>query len=360
MANRIQIRHGSSQPGVNSLLPYELGWHNGALYIGNPTSGELPINIMNNLAITITANATGGYWNLTGTNGTNAVTYALAPYSSKTNSACFYTGTDAPDGTTRLNYNGYLYATKLYSGGTEVLTTSGNAASATYATNVRITDTLPTTGTRYYLTFTTNKNADTNYVLRANGYIGCYISGNDAGGFLVVGDNSRFGGIQLNGGDSYHINLVPPTTIGANKTITLPNKNGTAALISDLNNYLPLIGGTLTGGLTINNSTQDNGLTVTSENNTNISVTCTNQTYNTIQLRTGGSTGHHGIYSLGYGSNNSGKWIIYRSGSDGKVYLQNDLSGNIVWSDKGRRIFVQTGTTVPSGAVNGDIVLVKV
>jgi len=71
-------------------------------------------------SFTITANATDGYWNLTGTNGTNAVTYALAPYSSKQSGANFYTGTTVPDGTTRLNYNGYLYATKLYSGGTEV------------------------------------------------------------------------------------------------------------------------------------------------------------------------------------------------------------------------------------------------
>jgi hypothetical protein len=71
---------------------------------------------------TITANATDGYWDLTGTNGTNAVTYALAPYSSRPSGAGFYTGTTAPNGTTRLNYNGYLYATKLYSGGSAVLT----------------------------------------------------------------------------------------------------------------------------------------------------------------------------------------------------------------------------------------------
>jgi len=71
-------------------------------------------------SFTITANATDGYWDLTGTNGTNAVTYALTPYSSKQSGANFYTGTANPDGTTRLNYNGYLYATKLYSNGTEV------------------------------------------------------------------------------------------------------------------------------------------------------------------------------------------------------------------------------------------------
>ena len=71
-------------------------------------------------SFTITANATDGLWDLTGTNGTNAVTYALAPYSSKGTTATFYTAATNPTLTTRLNYDGYLYATKLYSGGTEV------------------------------------------------------------------------------------------------------------------------------------------------------------------------------------------------------------------------------------------------
>lgn len=53
-----------------------------------------------------------------------------APYSSRQNSLCLYTGTTAPNGTTRLNLNGYLYATKLYSDGNEVQTTAVSAPSA--------------------------------------------------------------------------------------------------------------------------------------------------------------------------------------------------------------------------------------
>jgi len=34
--------------------------------------------------------------------------------------ASFDNSSSNPDGTTRLNYNGYLYATKLFSNGTEV------------------------------------------------------------------------------------------------------------------------------------------------------------------------------------------------------------------------------------------------
>ena len=57
---------------------------------------------------------------LDGSNSGTAITYA--PYTSKQSGLSLYTGTTAPDGTTRLNLNGYLYATKLYSGGAEVLT----------------------------------------------------------------------------------------------------------------------------------------------------------------------------------------------------------------------------------------------
>lgn len=74
---------------------------------------------------TIAANTTDGMFNLTGTSGTDAVTYAIAPYSTRqsTPGGKFDTATTNPTGTNRLNYNGYLYATKLYSGGVEVSTT---------------------------------------------------------------------------------------------------------------------------------------------------------------------------------------------------------------------------------------------
>jgi hypothetical protein len=34
MANRLIIRHGTGAPQNGELLPYELGWGGGALYIG--------------------------------------------------------------------------------------------------------------------------------------------------------------------------------------------------------------------------------------------------------------------------------------------------------------------------------------
>lgn len=57
---------------------------------------------------------------LDGSNSGTAITYK--PYTSQQSKLSFDTSTTAPSRTDRLNLNGYLYATKLYSGGTEVLT----------------------------------------------------------------------------------------------------------------------------------------------------------------------------------------------------------------------------------------------
>ena len=68
----------------------------------------------NTTSFTITAAATDGLWDLTGTNGTNKVTYALAPYANKGSTATFYTQATDPTLTTRLNYDGNFHATNLY------------------------------------------------------------------------------------------------------------------------------------------------------------------------------------------------------------------------------------------------------
>lgn len=81
---------------------------------------------------------------LDGSNSGTTITYA--PYASGTatstwvgtdaNAGKLYLGTVNPSKTTRLNYNGYLYGTKLYSGGTEVLTKN---TAITGATKCKIT-----------------------------------------------------------------------------------------------------------------------------------------------------------------------------------------------------------------------------
>ena len=69
--------------------------------------------------------------------GSNSGTQiAYAPYTSQQSKLSFDTSTTAPTRTDRLNLNGYLYATKLYSGGIEVKTkqTAVNDVSTTNAT----------------------------------------------------------------------------------------------------------------------------------------------------------------------------------------------------------------------------------
>ncbi len=105
----------------------------------NSDSGELEVSFgttattaaKGNHTHTITAAVTDGVWDLTGTNGTDKVTYAVAPYPAATatstwiqtaaNAGKFYLGTNrVPYATTRLNYNGYFYARDVYVNGSSV------------------------------------------------------------------------------------------------------------------------------------------------------------------------------------------------------------------------------------------------
>lgn len=117
-------------------------------------------------SFSITANATDGLWDLTGTSGTNAVTYSIGAYSGRdttNNTARFYTGITPPEGTTRLNYDGYFYATKLYSDGIEVLTSHNNLVKQTEKANTDSSNykllasaqVSPTSGTAYEAVYNT-------------------------------------------------------------------------------------------------------------------------------------------------------------------------------------------------------------
>jgi hypothetical protein len=122
---------------------------------------------------TITANATDGIFDLIGTNGTNAVTYAVAPYTAGGTTGRFNSSTTAPTLDTRLNWEGHLYATKIFAGSTELfnrvvevnntsigtntldlksgegITVTASNGDVTFAQTYPVyhADTLPTTGT---------------------------------------------------------------------------------------------------------------------------------------------------------------------------------------------------------------------
>lgn len=108
-------------------------------------SGEITISATD----TNTASAANNI--LYGSNSGTTITYA--PYASSTatsawvansiNAGKLYLGKENPFSTTRLNYNGYLYGTKLYSGGKEVITDISEKldknAAITGATKCKIT-----------------------------------------------------------------------------------------------------------------------------------------------------------------------------------------------------------------------------
>lgn len=84
-----------------------------------PTSAAVASFVEGKGYITTDTNTASAVSNiLEGSNNNTAITYK--PYTTQQSSLSFDTSNSAPSLTTRLNLNGYLYATKLYSGGTEV------------------------------------------------------------------------------------------------------------------------------------------------------------------------------------------------------------------------------------------------
>ncbi len=126
------------------------------------------IDTMKSYQHTITANATDGIFDVKGTSGSNAVTYAVDPYTTA-QTGKFYTGTTNPTGTSRLNYGGNLYATEVYSGGAKVLTSeTKNTAGAT------------DTSSKIFLVGATSQGANPQTYTQDSAYVGtdgCLYSG---------------------------------------------------------------------------------------------------------------------------------------------------------------------------------------
>ena len=116
-------------------------------YIQKDSNGRLVVNVpwvVSGTAGTITATATDGIFDLTLTGGNMAVSTSLSPYTSQQSKLSFDTTATNPTRTDRLNLNGYLYATKLYSGGTEV-SVAGHTHNYSTTDN-KVTQTVTTSG----------------------------------------------------------------------------------------------------------------------------------------------------------------------------------------------------------------------
>lgn len=251
MANRLQVRHGSTSPTNSDLLPYELGWDGNDLYINN--NGTIK-NVAEHIAsgyLPLTGGTLTGNLNM-GT--TSIVNGAKISWYSKHNN----------DNTSRLIWAGYA-----------------NGANT------------------FYLYDFTNQN----------------------------------GIIQSTAAGS--------TTFYGNATsATKATQDGNGDTISST--YLKLTGGTLSGDLTITAAGAVKFIT--------------NNTSQSHQVNFGvGADGTGGIWDA-----TNSKWVV-SSDTSGKVVLNGGANQIITKGTVGTRsVYVTTSASVPSGAVAGDIVLVKV
>lgn len=130
--NYLQIKgNGTEAVKFTQNADKTLNFKPGANVSISAVSGEITISS------TDTNTATAADNILDGSNNGTQITYA--PYTSQQSKLSFDTSTTNPTRTDRLNLNGYLYATKLYSGGKEVLTShqniSGKLDKTTYEWN---------------------------------------------------------------------------------------------------------------------------------------------------------------------------------------------------------------------------------
>lgn len=130
---------------------------------------------------------------LQGTGGIGTVQYE--PYASGNKAAGrLYSGTTSPSNTTRLNYDGYFYATKLYTA------TAPDASTPNYTPSevVNLASTQTITGVKT---------------------------------FQAVPD--FINGIKLTNG-TYSVRVIGPSGLTANKTVYMPSNDGTLALDDDI------------------------------------------------------------------------------------------------------------------------------
>lgn len=141
---------------------------------------------------------------LDGSNSGTQITYA--PYTTQQSKLSFDTSTTAPSRTDRLNLNGYLYATKLYSGGNEVLTSHQSVTNNNVSVSWNTETTIATIGgTAIKIKIPANPNTDT-----------------DISTLTLASDTGTSGVVALAHGGKYKL------TAGTKSVIfTLPSDNNT-------------------------------------------------------------------------------------------------------------------------------------
>ena len=142
---------------------------------------------------------------------------------------------------------------------------TGNAATATNATNIGITNTNPTSGTWYYPTWVTDTSG--NLPERTNDGLRYYsLQGTTSAlghSYVQIGNataagtaGNKQGHLRIYSGSSGYVDLDVSTST-SNFTITLPAASGTVSLNGHTHSYLPLSGGNLTGRTTVQSAGQE-------------------------------------------------------------------------------------------------------
>lgn len=186
-----------------------------------------------------------------------------------TTTKAYVTGTTS----STTNTGSQIFDTNVYLDTTEgqlVATTFKGSleGNATSASKVYGTLTNPTSDTSYYITFHSGASTGNKSLLNNNGLRYSTREGTtDSNGLsdLILGNNTEEGTIGnkyarlfLYGTGKYYTRLSSGTPT-ANRTILLPDNSGTITLTSDLDSYLPLEGGTVTGTLVLSKTTDISG-----------------------------------------------------------------------------------------------------
>lgn len=271
MANRLQLRHGSTAPTTSNLLSYELGW-----------DGTHHILYINNNGIIKKVGGEGSFLPLTGGTITGAI-------------------------------NRYYNATST----DPIITLRANNVDAPLFQMGHATSASGTISNYYKLVYKGTGASPNNYLQ------------------LVAYKNAEVIAMQVD--ENGNVGFTNTVTANISGSAT---QDGNGDTISST--YLKLTGGTLSGDLTITAAGAVKFIT--------------NNTSQSHQVNFGVSVdGTGGIWDA-----TNSKWVV-SSDTSGNVVLNGGANQIITKGTVGTRsVYVTTSASVPSGAVAGDIVLVKV
>lgn len=347
MANRIKIRHGSGTPSTSQLLPYELGWNGTSLYINNGGTVEK----VGKEYLPLTGGTVTGDITMQGGTSTNSKRINLNRYDGSVTGFVGYsrdsskyglyiTGTGAVNGYLALmdTTNGRVYYRDSY---------SNNQVSLAYSQSGLTTTSWFAAWSGYELRAISPQNsanigldalsAGTSDPVDGDTYIASYADGKN---------------VAHNGTNTYHrrpvaslYNYIKGKASGS-WAISITGNASTASTASAV---ARATFGDSANGTHDANSMTSNGLYYYNSNG---------------PASIGNSTSDGAIYVQAYNTN----WVsqIAQDYCNGNLFVRGKNNGTwqawkgIVSSNLSRRIYVATSASVPSGAVAGDIVLVKV